>query len=73
MVNNNHSLNQEQGGVERTYGGRTAGSDELWLFEDADFAGNRRVDGLPWESRSITAKRHLETRSTGPSPRRSRP
>ena len=39
VVNNNHSLNQEQGGVERTYGGRSAGSDELWLFEDADFAG----------------------------------
>ena len=38
VVNNNHSLNQEQGGVERTYGGRTAGSDELWLFPDADFA-----------------------------------
>lgn len=38
VVNNNHSLNQEQGGVERTYGGRTAGSDELWLFEDSDFA-----------------------------------
>jgi acetolactate synthase-1/2/3 large subunit len=38
VVNNNHSLNQEQGGVERTYGGRTAGSDELWLFADADFA-----------------------------------
>ena len=39
VVNNNHSLNQEQAGVERTYAGRTAGSDELWLFEDADFAG----------------------------------
>ncbi len=39
VVNNNHSLNQEQGGVEQTYGGRTSGSDELWLFEDADFAG----------------------------------
>jgi len=38
LVNNNHSLNQEQSGVEDTYGGRTAGSDELWLFEDADFA-----------------------------------
>lgn len=38
VVNNNHSLNQEQGGVERIYGGRTAGSDELWLFEDSDFA-----------------------------------
>ena len=38
VVNNNHSLNQEQGGVENVYGGRSAGSDELWLFEDADFA-----------------------------------
>ncbi len=38
VVNNNHSLNQEQGGVEQTYGARTTGSDELWLFEDADFA-----------------------------------
>lgn len=38
VVNNNHSLNQEQQGVEQTYGGRTAGSDELWLFDDADFA-----------------------------------
>ena len=38
VVNNNHSLNQEQGGVEQTYGGRTPGSDELWLFDDADFA-----------------------------------
>lgn len=38
LVNNNHSLNQEQGGVEAVYGGRTPGSDELWLFPDADFA-----------------------------------
>ena len=38
VVNNNHSLNQEQQGVEQTYGGRTTGSDELWLFDDADFA-----------------------------------
>ncbi|MEM7538548.1 MAG: thiamine pyrophosphate-binding protein [Chloroflexota bacterium] len=38
VVNNNHSLNQEQGGVEAVYGGRTKGSDELWLFEDTDFA-----------------------------------
>ena len=37
LVNNNHSLNQEQGGVESVYGGRTPGSDELWLFPDADF------------------------------------
>ena len=39
VINNNHSLNQEQGGVESTYGGRTTGSDELWLFPEADFAG----------------------------------
>lgn len=38
VVNNNHSLNQEQGGVESVYGGRTPGSDELWLFPDTDFA-----------------------------------
>ena len=38
VVNNNHSLNQEQGGVESVYGGRTEGSDELWLFPEADFA-----------------------------------
>ena len=38
VVNNNHSLNQEKGGVESVYGGRTPGSDELWLFPDADFA-----------------------------------
>ena len=38
VVNNNHSLNQEQGGVEGIYGGRTEGSDELWLFPEADFA-----------------------------------
>ena len=38
VVNNNHSLNQEQGGVETVYGGQTPGSDELWLFPDADFA-----------------------------------
>lgn len=38
VVNNNHSLNQEQEGVEVAYGGRTPGSDELWLFPEADFA-----------------------------------
>ena len=38
VVNNNHSLNQERDGVETIYGGTTSGSDELWLFEDADFA-----------------------------------
>ncbi len=39
VVNNNHSLNQERDGVEAIYGGKTTGSDELWLFDDADFAG----------------------------------
>ena len=38
VVNNNHSLNQERDGVEAIYGGTTTGSDELWLFEDTDFA-----------------------------------
>ena len=38
LVNNNHALNQERDGVEAIYGGRTAGSDELWRFEDTDFA-----------------------------------
>ena len=38
LVNNNHSLNQEKGGVESVYGGQTTGSDELWLFPDRDFA-----------------------------------
>ena len=38
VVNNNHSLNQERDGVEAIYGGTTVGSDELWLFEDTDFA-----------------------------------
>ena len=39
VVNNNHSLNQEKNGVEGVYGGRTEGSDELWLFPETDFAG----------------------------------
>jgi acetolactate synthase-1/2/3 large subunit len=38
VVNNNHSLNQEKGGNERVYGGQTPGSDDLWIFPDADFA-----------------------------------
>ncbi len=38
IINNNHSLNQERDGVEAIYGGTTSGSDELWLFEDTDFA-----------------------------------
>jgi acetolactate synthase-1/2/3 large subunit len=38
LVNNNHSLNQEKRGNEAIYGGRTPGSDELWMLSDADFA-----------------------------------
>lgn len=38
IVNNNHSLNQEKRGNEAIYGGRTSGSDELWILTDADFA-----------------------------------
>lgn len=38
VVNNNHSLNQEQFVNERTYGKRTPGSDALWVFPEADFA-----------------------------------
>lgn len=38
VVNNNHSLNQEKQGVEAVYEGQTAGSDELWLFPESDFA-----------------------------------
>ena len=38
VVNDNNSLNQEQGGVEGVYGGRTPGSDELWMFPEANFA-----------------------------------
>ena len=38
VVNNNHSLNQEKRGNERTYGGQTPESDELWMLSDIDFA-----------------------------------
>jgi acetolactate synthase-1/2/3 large subunit len=38
VVNNNHSLNQVQAATERAYGGRTPGSDELWMMTNADFA-----------------------------------
>ena len=37
VVNNNHSLNQEQGINESFYGGRSKGSDDLWIFPEADF------------------------------------
>ena len=45
LVNNNHSLNQEKRSVEAIHGGRTPGSDELWLFPEADFAGIARSLG----------------------------
>ena len=38
VINNNSSLNQEQFGVEQTYGARVPGSDELWMLSDIDFA-----------------------------------
>ena len=37
VINNNRSLNQEQVGVEATYGGREPGSDELWMLSDIEF------------------------------------
>ena len=39
VVNNNASLNQERALNERIWGGREAGSDELWMLSDCDFAG----------------------------------
>ncbi|NNE83946.1 MAG: thiamine pyrophosphate-binding protein [Alphaproteobacteria bacterium] len=38
VVNNNHALNQEQGINESVYGGRSKGSDDLWIFPESDFA-----------------------------------
>ena len=37
VVNNNSSLNQEQGGVEGTYGSRNKLTDEKWILSDLDF------------------------------------
>ena len=37
VVNNNNSLNQEQRGVEKTYGGRESGTDQLWMLSEIDF------------------------------------
>ena len=37
VVNNNSSLNQEQGGVEGTYGLRNKLTDEKWILSDMDF------------------------------------
>ena len=38
VVNNNASLNQEQKLNEHVYGGRTPGSDRMWMLSDCDFA-----------------------------------
>jgi acetolactate synthase I/II/III large subunit len=45
VLNNNHSFNQEKRNVELTYGGQSKKSDELWLFEDLDFAAVARSMG----------------------------
>ena len=38
LVNNNHSLNQIKKGVERIYTDQPGNSNELWQFQDIDFA-----------------------------------
>ena len=38
VVNNNHSLNQEKRATERAYAGQPGNSDEVWQFQDVDFA-----------------------------------
>jgi acetolactate synthase-1/2/3 large subunit len=39
VINNNHSLNQDKPGVDRAYGGVTAGNrEEIWVFQDVDFS-----------------------------------
>ena len=45
LVNDNASLNQEQALNERNYGGRTPGSDQLWMLTDGDFAGMAEMMG----------------------------
>jgi len=45
VINNNHSLNQEQEINERVYGDRTPGSDALWVFPETDFAAVARSLG----------------------------
>jgi acetolactate synthase-1/2/3 large subunit len=45
VLNNNHSFNQEKRNVELTFGGQSKKSDELWLFEDLDFAAVARSMG----------------------------
>lgn len=39
VINNNRSFNQCRDAFEGASGGRDQGSDDLWVFEDVDFAG----------------------------------
>ena len=45
VINNNRSFNQCRGGYEGAHGGRDRESDDLWVFEDVDFAGVARSMG----------------------------
>ncbi len=38
VINNNRSFNQCRGGYEGAHGGRDQSSDDLWVFEDVNFA-----------------------------------
>ena len=38
VVNNNRSLNQDRAGVERAYGNLPGNKEEIWVFDDVDFA-----------------------------------
>ena len=63
MVNNNPSLNQERRGVERTCGGRTAGS--------LRSPRSKRINSTPWclanVSNSATKRRLTATMNADPS------
>lgn len=45
VINNNRSFNQCRDAFEGASGGRDQGSDDLWVFEDVDFAGVARSMG----------------------------
>lgn len=46
VVNNNHSLNQVRGEVDRAYGDQTTGNrEEIWTFRDVDFSAVARSMG----------------------------
>ena len=64
VINNNHSLNQYRGGVRHAYGDQTTGApEEMWVFQDVDFAEIARSMGAfgarvsdPAEIRSVLAQ-----------------